>query len=566
MSNRISKPKTLGLLTVVALSLVAYVASARFLPVVIASPSYTGAPKPMEFYFHKAPIPQPLGSGYTSDDHIMNTTRLWGGTQVMGPQSGAFDIYFYLAPDLAGNCPINGTFWLHLWTNATGSTPSAVFTVTVYELSASGFSTVGSWTSGNENLSPDIYDVNAIPGNAPLRFNVPPYTFKTGSSLALQITVKPGAATSVSVWYDSAQYPSHVIIGSKDYARPASVKTYAFDNSVTNMLYYNWSENQRVVVVRANVTDPFGGYDLYRVNMTILDPVDIPVVDNVDMVRKSDGQWLTRFTHTFEANWTYPSTVQLGNYTVKVSVIDNNGYYRYEDTGYFEPFIEHNDHVFQVGVIVYYNPVFHIVDDADSLLPSAQVYITWPNGTRESLPRYTDADGRITLAHVLPASYEFTILWKDVVVKQETVYVDSDGPYTIKTQVYQLTINILSNNRAAVHGAYVIIYTQAGVGYGLDITDAAGHTVFKLPRGTYNIEAHYSAEYWLKVVTATATETAVTVEYSRSIVIVLEEFPPPIWTTTGFLLLMALVGVSILAALYTIFLSHKRVPAARKRQ
>jgi len=549
MSRKISKPKTLGLLTVVALSLVACIASVRFLQVAKASASYTGAPKPMEFYFHKTPIPQSLGSGYTSDDHIMNTTRLWGGTQRIGPQSGTFDIYFYLAPDLAGNYPINGTFWLHLWTNATGATPSAVFTITVYELSASGFSTVGSWTSGSEGLSPDIYDVNAIPGNAPLKFNVPSYTFKTGSSVVLQITVKPGAATPVSVWYDSAQYPSHAIIYSKDYARPASIKTYAFDNSVTNLFYYNWSENQRVVIVRANITDPFGGYDLYSVNMTILDPADIPVMDNVDMVRKSDGQWLTRFAHTFEANWTYPSTAQLGNYTVKVSVIDNNGHYRYEGTGSFGPFIEHNNHVFQIGVIVYYNPAFHIVDDADSPLPSAQVYITWPNGTRESLPRYTGADGWIALTHILPANYGFTILWKDVVVKQETVSVDSDGPYTIKTQVYQLTINILGNDRAAVHGAYVIIYTQTGVGYGLDTTDAAGQAVFKLPKGTYNIEAHYSAEYWLKVVTASATETAVTVESSKSIVIVLEEFPPPIWTTTGFLLLMALIAVSIFAAL-----------------
>jgi hypothetical protein len=557
--------KTLSLLAAVTMAIFASVMSMQIIPEAKGAASYTGTPKPMEFYFHKASIPQPLGSGYTSDDHVMNTTQLWGGTQRMGPQSGAFDIYFYLSPDLAGNYPFNGTVWTHLWVNATGSTPSAVFTVTVYELSAGGFSTVGSWTSGNEDLSPDIYDVNAIPGNTPLKFDVPSYTFKTGSSVVLQITIKPGAATSVSVWYDSAQHPSHAIIYSEDYARPISVKTYAVDNSETNLFEYNWTDIQRKVIVRTNVTDPFGGYDIYRVNLTIVDPAQNAVVDNGDMVRTSDGQWRTSFSNTYEASWVYPSTAQLGNYTVKVSVIDNNGYYQYQDAGAFSPFIEYNDHIFQIGVIVYFNPSFRAVADTGSPLPGAQVYITWPNSTRDALPRYTDNNGWLNLTHVLPASYAFTILWKDVVVKQEAVYVDSDGPYMIKTEVYELEIGVLGNNGAPAHGAYVIIYTQTGVGYGLDTTDVSGKAVFQLPKGIYNVEAHYSAEYWLKVVTARATEAGVSVDASASLTMVLEEFPPPIWTTTGFMLLMALVVVSIFAAVYIVFLSRRRTPAAKKR-
>jgi len=523
--------------------------------------------KPLYFYFHKTSTPQSVGSGYTSDNHIMNTTQLWGETQRIGPQSGSFDIYFYMAPDLAGDYRVNGTFWVHLWANATGATPSAVFTITVYELNASGFHTVGSWNSGNENLSPEIYDVNAIPGNSPLRFTIPSYTFRPGSSVVLQTTIKPGAATEVSVWYDSAQYPSQVIVYSEDFARPASAKTYAMDNSETNLFYYNWSESQRKVIVRANVTDPLGGYDIYKVNMTILDPDNTPVVNNVDMVRKSNGQWPVRFSLQFEANWSYPSTAKLGNYTVNVSVIDNNGYYHSLLTGSIAPYIEYTEHVFSIGIIVYYNPAFLMVDDVDAPLPSAQVFITWPNGSMDKLPRYTAANGFINLTHVLPANYGFTILWKDVVVKQVTISVNSDGPYTVKTEVYQLTVQVLGNNAAAVQGAYVIVYTQAGVGYGLDTTDAAGQAVFKLPRGTYNIEAHFSAEYWLKVVTTSASEQAVSVNASMSKTITLTEFPPPIWTTTGFWLLMALVGVSVFAAIYIVFLSRRHAPiVSRKRK
>jgi len=550
------------IVAIVFLSIISAALVTSILPV--AKSQVSGVAKPEEFYFHYTPAPLTIGSGYTSDSHILNTTKLWGGTQRAGPQSGSFDIYFYMAPDLAGNYRINGTLWVHLWINATGATPSAVFTITVYELSASGFQTVGSWNSGNQQLSPDIYDVNAIPGNAPLKFNVPSYTFQSGSSVVLQITVKPGAATSVSAWYDSVQYPSHVVIYSEDYARPISVKTYAVDNSETNLFYYNWSESQRKVIVRANVTDPFGGYDIYKVNMTILDPAGSPVLVNQDMTRVTDGLWRVHYSHIYEANWSYLSTAILGQYTVKVSVIDNNGYYHNIEFGAFEPFMEEGSHIFSIGVIVYYDPAFLVVDDVNVPLPKAQVYITWPNGTTETLPRYTSQNGFINLTHVTAGNYGFTILWKDVVVLQTTQYVDSSDIYTLKCRVYQLTVEVLGNNMVPVHGAYVIIYAEGGVGYGLETSNAAGKATFRLPAGTYDIEAHYRADYWLTVVTAEASKPSVSVANSRSETIILSGFPPSLWTTTGFWLIMALVA-AILVTILIVFISRISLPIFRRR-
>jgi len=570
MLRRLPEVKTPTLLTVLVLSIFVSTTSMQLIPNAEADASYTGVAKPMEFYLHYVDTPVDVAGIQTK--YTMNTTQWFRFLSQQDAYGNSFykpigqpkiAVDFYLYPNLAGPVTFDGAWQVFIWVNGSAYKPTG-FTLQFYEITVGGTIL---WDSGARNptvtsgigeyIDVPVYNYNL---STPLT-----HAFTVDTTLQIHIEVNAGSSADTRIWYDSPFYPSKLILPSQDYARPLTVKTYAYDNSETNMFYHNWSETQRKVIVRTTIIDPFGGYDINRVNMTILDPSISPVVNNVDMVRKSDGQWLTQFAHTFEANWTYPSTAQLGNYTAKVSVIDNNGYYKHEGTGSFEPFVEHNDHIFQIGVIVYYNPTFHIVDDADSSLPSAQVYITWPNGTRESLPRYTDKDGWITLAHVLPADYGFTVLWKDVVAKQETVSVDSDGPYTIKTQVYQLTVNVLSNDRAAVHGAYVIVYTQTGVGYGLDTTDSEGEAVFKLPKGTYNIEAHYSGEYWLKVVTATATETAVTVESSRSIIIVLEEFPPPIWTTPGFLLLMALIAVTIFAALYIVFLSRRAVPAARRR-
>jgi hypothetical protein len=570
MSRKSSEAKTLSLLTVVLLSTFVFLGALHSIPESEAAPSYTGIAKPMEFYLHYVDAPVDVAGIQTK--YVMNTTRWFRFLTQQDAHTNSFykpigqpkiAVDFYLYPNLAGPVVINGTWQTFVWVNASAYKPTG-FTLQFYEITVGGAIL---WDSGTTNptvtssigeyIDVPVYNYNL---STPLT-----HAFNAGTSLQVHMEVNAGSSADTRIWYDSPLYPSKLILPAQDYARPTSVKTYAYDNSETNMFYYNWTETQRIVIARATVTDPFGGYDVYRVNMTILDPAGIPVIDNVDMVRKSDGQWLTRFANTYEANWTYPATVQLGNYTVNVSVIDNNGYYRYQGTGSLGPFIEHNDHMFQMGEIVYYDPAFRIVDDADAPLPNAQVYVAWPNSTRDIMPRYSDANGWINLTHVIPASYSFTVLWKDVVVKQEAIYVDSDGPYTIRTQVYQLAVNVLGNNGAAVHGAYVVIYTQAGIGYGLDTTNAAGQAVFKLPKGTYNVEAHYSSEYWLKVIRTSATETAVTVDSSKSTTIVLEDFPPPIWTTTGFLLLMALVAVSIFATIYIVFLSRRRAPVARRR-
>jgi len=565
MCRKYLKSKTLGLLTVMAFSLVAMVASMGMVPAGEAAASYTGTAKPMEFYFHYSDLPVNVAGIQTK--YVMNTTR-WFGFQTQ-QQAYASSFYkptglpkivvdFHLYPNLAGPVTIDGAWQVFLWVNGSAYKPAG-FTLQFKEITVGGATL---WDSGAINptitssvggyIDVPVYNYNL---STPLT-----HAFNAGTTLQISVEVNAGSSADTRIWFDSPFYPSKAILPAKDYARPVEVKTYAYDNSETNLFYYNWSQNQRIVIVRANANDPFGGYDIYRANMTILDPTGNKVIDNTDMTRTSDGQWRLNYVHLFEANWSYPSTAQLGNYTVKVSIIDNNGYYR------GLPFIEHNDHVFSIGIIVYYNPAFLIVDDVDAPLPNAQVFITWPNGSMDKLPRYTATNGFINLTRVLPANYGFTILWKDVMVKQATVYVNSDGPYTIKTDVYQLKVTVLGNNAVAVHGAYVIIYTQTGVGYGLDTTDAAGLAVFKLPKGTYNIEAHFSAEYWLKVVTTSATKQAVSVNASTSKTIVLTEFPPPIWTTTGFWLLMAVVGVSVFAAIYIVLLSGRHVPlVSRKR-
>jgi hypothetical protein len=533
---------------------------ACFVP--LANSSYTGAAKPMEFYLHYSDVPVTVAGLQTK--YVFNTTRWFRFSTQEEAHANSFYkphglpkivVDFYLYPNLAGPVTLNGTWQVFIWINSSAYKPTT-FTLNFKEVSVGGATL---WNSGQINptvtssigsyIDVPIYNYNL---SAPLT-----HTFNPDTTLLVEVEVNAGSSADTRIWYDSPSYPSKVILPAEDYARPNSIKTYSVDNSETTLFCYNWSANERKVIVRANVTDPFGGYDIHKVNTTIFNPEGDPVVDNMEMTRTSDGQWRVNYAHLYELNWSYPSTAALGNYTVIVSVIDNNGNYRNIDTGSFEPFIEEKTWTFTIGIIIYYDPVFRITDDVNASLPNAQVYVTWRNGTRDTFPRYTDSNGLIKLEHVSAGNYSFTILWKDTLVQQTTIYVDSDGPYTIKTHVYQLTVQVFGNNGGPIHGAYVIVYTQSGVGYGLDTTDTTGKALFKLPSATYRIEAHYTAEYWLTVVRASATEQ-VSVTASTSKNIILADFPPAIWSTMGFWLLIgSIIAVAMIAA-FVLLVLYKR--------
>ncbi|MEM3699409.1 MAG: hypothetical protein QXL57_00855 [Candidatus Bathyarchaeia archaeon] len=518
--------------------------------------SYAGVAKSMEFYFHYSNTPVHVAGIETH--YIMNTSKVFQAYnnsfyKPIGLPKIVVD--FYLYPNFAGPVEINGSWQVFIWANSSAYKP-ATFTLLFKEVTVGG---VLLWDSGllNPVVTSTIggyLDVPVYCYNLTVSLS---HVFNADSTLLVEIEVNAGSSADTRIWFDSPQFPSKAILPARDYARPAWIKTYSVDGSETNMFYYNVSENERKVIVRVNVTNPFGGYDIYKVNITVIDPEGNRVINNNDMIRISNGLWFIKYSNIFELNWTYPSTVPLGNYTVIVTAIDNNGHYHYVEMGTYHPFIEEATHTFTMGTIVYYSPSFLITDDVEDPLPNAQVFITWRNGTTDRLPRYTSNNGYINLTDIQPGNYGFTILWKDTIVSQTTIYVDSDGPYTIKTNVYQLTVNLYGNDGRPVHGAYIIIYTMSGVGYGLDITDAAGKAIFKLPSGTYRIEAYYTTDYWLTTVKSKATEQA-TITSSTTKNIRLSDYPPAIWTTTGFLLLIAIIIAATIAVAYAIITIHRK--------
>jgi hypothetical protein len=523
---------------------------------------YQGQSKPMEFYLHNVVTPVNVGGIQTT--HIMNTSKVFSYQTTEQAFANSFDkpigqpkidVDFYLFPNLAGPVTIDGNWEVSIWINASAYKPTG-FNLQFQEINSNG-QTI--WDAGQ--LTPTVTSSIGSYTDVPVlnyKLSVPlTHTFTAGSTLLVIAEINAGSTAETRIWYDSNTYQSKVTLPAKDYARAVTIKTYNSEDSETLNFPTNTSDNNRVVKIDANVTDPFGGYDVYKVNITITDPTGSIIVDKSDMTRLQNAQWQTSYSNTYEQKWSYPSAAALGNYSIVITVIDNNGYNEQQQAGSFDPFIEQNQASFSVGVITYYNPVIKIVDDKNISLPSAAVYVTWRNGTSDQTPRSTNENGTFQLTNAPEGDYGFTVYYKGSIVQQTSVHINSNGPYTIKTLVYELIVQVLDNNKNPVNNAFVVVYTLQGEGQAINITDAKGSTYLRLPQGNYTIEAYYTSDYWLTPVKTNAS-TQIAISQSTSEQVQLIEFPPAIWVTTGFYLIAVAIIIAVVAAVFIYFMKRKR--------
>ena len=519
-----------------------------------ATALYQGQAKSMQFYLHNLNTPVNVGGIQTT--HVMNTTKIFSFQTLEQAFANSLykpvgqpkiDVAFYLYPNFAGPVAIDGDWEVSLWINASAYKPTG-FTVQYQEISPGGQTT---WDSGKINpaVTSSIGSYIDVPIlNYKLSTQLT-HTFTAGSTLLVIAEVNAGSTAETRIWYDSNTYQSKVTLPAKDYARAVTIETYNSEGDQTVNFASNTTDANRVVRIDANVTDPFGGYDVYQVNITITDPEGNRVVDNRNMTMLQNAQWQTSYSNIYELKYSYPTTAAIGNYSIVITVIDNNGYNALQATGKYDPFIEQNQTIFRIGVIAYYNPVIKIVDDNDSPLQGAAVYVIWRNGTVEQTPRTTDQNGTIKLTNAPEGQYGFTVYYKNQIVQQTTLQIHSNGPYTIKTLVYQLNVQVLDNNEKPVSNAFVIIYTPLGDGVAVNITDTTGTAIVRLPVGTYTIEGHYIADYWLTP-TKTNVTAQIVISQSTRKQVVLTDYPPDIWTTTGFwLLITAIIIVAVAIAL-----------------
>ena len=86
------------------------------------------------------------------------------------------------------------------------------------------------------------------------------------------------------------------------------------------------------------------------------------------------------------------------------------------------------------------------------------------------------------------------------------------------------------------------------------MTTSNGVSSMKLPLGNYSVAVHFNDVYWLTPIFV-MEERTVSVENNVVVKIALADYPPPIWGTTGFLVIIAMIAA---LALITFLIMSKR--------
>jgi len=521
------------------------IVSSQYAALALETNTYKGSVKPVAFYFHYLDPPSQVGGLETK--YVMNTSRAFRfNTNRLAYTGSLFkpvglpklSVNFYLSPSLLAPVKVDGDWSVSVWVNSTAYKPVS-FNTQYREVSSDGSVL---WDSGQ--LSPTITSSIGNHIDVPIQDFVLTsrltHTFQAGSTILVLVEVNAGSSSALRLWYDSRFYPSKVTLPVSNYARPTTANLQSYDGSRTDLFDHTWSIDKRIVLVRVNISDPFSGYDVNTVTMQILNNGTKPVSEAIDM--KPESAPPRSLLRVYSATWTYPESAQIGNYTVRVDVVDNTGAYRIVDEGTPDPNVETLIHWFQIGPVTYHSPLIRVLDVVGDPVRDAQVYVTFPNGVRDALPRYTGIQGNLTLVKVVPGQYGLTILWRDRVVKQTTLSIDSDGPFQVAAQIYELQAEVTDNAGKPVKGANVLVFSRSGLGYGFNMTSASGVSLVKLPVGNYSVAVHFSEVYWLTPVSV-VEERTVSVENNVSVKITLANYPPPIYGTTGFLSLVAVIVV-----------------------
>ncbi len=197
-----------------------------------------------------------------------------------------------------------------------------------------------------------------------------------------------------------------------------------------------------------------------------------------------------------------------------------------------------------------YDPKFHALDDVNTGLPQAEIFIQSPNGTSAAYPFFTSLTGFLNLTESQAGGYHLIVLWKGIVVYNSTVNVASDGPFAFRTQVYQIKIIAQGQDGSKLQGALIAIHspTSAEIVYSFGLTDSTGTVIFRLPVGIYTVNGYYSTTYLLTAVTSPPVTQGITATSSHSETLTFNGVPPPITSTLAFQLGALFLILLVLAA------------------
>jgi hypothetical protein len=260
-------------------------------------------------YLHHLPSNVTVSGLQTSQ--VLNTTTLWGGT-AKSPNLRYNVFNFTLYPVLTSALTSIGPGAIILWVTVSGAPGS--LNATIYDASAAGQLAVVSTSAViTLNSSP------TVPYKETLGFNIN-HTFTQSSTIKLSVTVFK--VSQLYVWYDSASYPSALVIPVSSIPTVNLIETFNANFTAQTSFSLNWTTPQRIVFLTVHVADPFGAYDVAYANVTITGPGSTTVFT-------ATGSSLTTNPAApeklFAASWAYSTNLPNGTYVVSATANDTSG-------------------------------------------------------------------------------------------------------------------------------------------------------------------------------------------------------------------------------------------------
>jgi hypothetical protein len=319
-----------------------------------AWPATSSGTENLTFYFHYSTSP-PTVAG-VSTNYIANTLANFQNLKnrdIKSTGQPKLQIDFYVYPPFADRVRLSGDWKAVVFVNSTALHPAG-WTLEFWERDPNGTvvwdssplvpQVLGGPSGNNGKVDSPIFGYTLTASNLT-------HTFAGGHALEVEITVNSGATVPISLWYDSPHEPSKLILPSADHILVGGISTLDANGTLTNHFFTVWRLSQRNVTVHALVTDPFGGYDIYQVLVSVRSLHGSYSVANQTMQKVSGTQ--DSFGSSFSFTFNYSSHADLGNYTLVVLAIDNNAQNQFGSTSAYYPYAQIGYSGFSIG----YQPV-----------------------------------------------------------------------------------------------------------------------------------------------------------------------------------------------------------------
>jgi hypothetical protein len=220
---------------------------------------------------------------------------------------------FNLTPVLAGDFNIADDVILDLWMDNNAASSLEIIDIKLFDSDGITKTEIASKTQ--------TYLFDSFPGWEMISFTLPDviYTVPKGNYIVLKIAANLSTPHNLWLAYNSTNTPSRIrVVPTRTFVNVSWAKIY--NATLVEKTSFDLFEE---VIIRANVSDPLGSYDIAGCNITIISPggftyvYDVPMTLN--LTDSSDPSAWKLFNYTFQ------NTNETGLYTVYIKGIESNG-------------------------------------------------------------------------------------------------------------------------------------------------------------------------------------------------------------------------------------------------